>query len=52
MRIQSKLHRVYTVSETKLALSPYDDKRRYNDKRYVVPGTTSTLPWGHYSIPR
>ncbi|RLU19831.1 hypothetical protein DMN91_008390 [Ooceraea biroi] len=45
-RIQSKLHRVYTVSETKLALSPHDDKR------YVVPGSTSTLPWGHYGIPR
>ncbi|RLU18549.1 hypothetical protein DMN91_008906 [Ooceraea biroi] len=44
-RIQSKLHRVYTVSETKLALSPHD-------KRYVVSGSTSTLPWGHYGIPR
>ncbi|KYN02004.1 hypothetical protein ALC62_07181 [Cyphomyrmex costatus] len=42
--IRSKLHRVYTVSEKKIALSPYDDKR------YVVPESTNTLPWGHYRI--
>ncbi|KYM93403.1 hypothetical protein ALC62_15993 [Cyphomyrmex costatus] len=40
--MRSKLHRVYTVSEKKIALSPYDDKR------YVVPDSTNTLPWGHY----
>ncbi|EZA62152.1 hypothetical protein X777_03759 [Ooceraea biroi] len=44
-RITSKLHNVYTVSETKIALSPYDDKR------YVVPDTTDTLPWRHFQIP-
>ncbi|KYN16317.1 hypothetical protein ALC57_11435 [Trachymyrmex cornetzi] len=27
------------------ALSPYDDKR------YVVPNTTETLPWGHWRVP-
>ncbi|KYN27561.1 hypothetical protein ALC57_03049 [Trachymyrmex cornetzi] len=43
--IRSTLHEVYTVSELKLALSPYDDKR------YVVPESVTTLPWGHYKIP-
>ncbi|XP_070531293.1 uncharacterized protein, partial [Cardiocondyla obscurior] len=43
--VRSKLHEVYTVSETKIALSPYDDKR------YLVPDSTKTLPWGHYNAP-
>ncbi|XP_025267778.1 uncharacterized protein LOC112639099 [Camponotus floridanus] len=43
--LRSKLHEVYTVRESKVALSPYDDKR------YVVPDSTDTLPWGHYRIP-
>ncbi|XP_024867540.1 uncharacterized protein LOC112451868 [Temnothorax curvispinosus] len=42
--IRSTLHKVYTVSELKLAFSPYDDKR------YVVFGSYDTLPWGHYKI--
>ena len=43
--IRSKLHDVYTISESKIALSPYDDKR------YIVPDSTETLPWGHWRIP-
>ncbi|KYN30377.1 hypothetical protein ALC56_15304, partial [Trachymyrmex septentrionalis] len=35
--IRSTLHEVYTVSELKLALSPYDDKR------YVIPESVATL---------
>ncbi|XP_067216840.1 uncharacterized protein [Linepithema humile] len=42
--IRSKMHEVYTVSESKFALSPYDDKR------HVVSGSTDTLPWGHREI--
>jgi len=41
--IISRLHRVYTIQQCKLALSPFDDKR------YLVPHSkVETLPWGHY----
>ncbi|KYN16311.1 hypothetical protein ALC57_11429, partial [Trachymyrmex cornetzi] len=39
------LNEVYTISESKIALNPYDDKR------YTVPNSTETLPWGHWRIP-
>jgi len=42
--IRSKLHVVCTVSETKIALSPYDNKR------HIVPDSTDILPWRHYKI--
>ncbi|KYN30235.1 hypothetical protein ALC57_00303 [Trachymyrmex cornetzi] len=43
--IRSKLYEVYAISESKIALSPYDDKR------YVVSDSTETLPWRHWRIP-
>ena len=39
-----KLHNVYTVKEQKIALSAYDTKR------YLIPNSTDTLPWGHKDI--
>ncbi|XP_076234821.1 uncharacterized protein LOC143179460 [Calliopsis andreniformis] len=39
-----KLHKVYTVTELKIALSPHDDKR------YLISDSNETLPWGHHKI--
>ncbi|XP_031781587.1 uncharacterized protein LOC116416649 [Nasonia vitripennis] len=42
--IRSKLHIVHTEKQEKIALSPHDDKR------YLLPHSTDTLPWDHYRI--
>jgi hypothetical protein len=42
--IKSDRHEVSTITQTKVALSPRDDKR------YIIPGTVETLPWGHWRI--
>jgi len=41
--IISREHRVYTIQQCKLALSPFDGKR------YLIPESKiETIPWGHY----
>ena len=42
-KMRSKQHDVYVADYTKKALSKYDDKR------YLIEGKTSTLALGHYS---
>lgn len=44
--IRSISHRVSTVRQTKVTISPFDDKR------YVLDDLISTLPHGHYSLPQ
>ncbi|XP_066585614.1 uncharacterized protein [Prorops nasuta] len=41
-RINSKLHKVYSILEEKIALNPYDDKR------FIMDDFINTLPWGHF----
>ena len=43
-RIGAEFHNLYTYKQTKLALNPFDDKR------YLVKGSTDTLPWGHKDV--
>ena len=43
--IRSRSHNLHTEVEHKVALS-------YRDyKRYLIPNSTDTYPWGHYAIP-
>ncbi|XP_051165698.1 uncharacterized protein LOC127284345 [Leptopilina boulardi] len=42
--IRSKLYNVQTLKQTKIALSPYDDKR------FLLSNSTDTLAWGHCKI--
>lgn len=42
--IASKNHITRTLRQYKIALSSNDDKR------FLLPNTTDTLPWGHYAI--
>ncbi|XP_060525076.1 uncharacterized protein LOC132701296 [Cylas formicarius] len=43
--IRSYTHNVFSIEQTKVALSPLDDKR------YLLPNSYETLPWGHYKVP-
>lgn len=43
--IRSINHHVYSIKQSKIALSPYDNKR------YICADKIHTLPWGHYDIP-
>lgn len=42
--IKSLLHNVFTVTNLKKVLDPFDDKR------FIIPNSHSTLAWGHYRI--
>lgn len=43
--IRSLLHKVYSIRQEKIALSPFDDKR------YIVQSNgIDTLAWGHYAV--
>ncbi|XP_074042573.1 uncharacterized protein [Leptinotarsa decemlineata] len=42
--IRSDKYQVHSIVQEKIALSPEDDKR------YLIPDSDETLPWGHYCI--
>ena len=43
--LRSQHQTIYTVKQKKICLSALDDKR------YVIPNSDETLPWGHYAVP-
>lgn len=42
--IRAKLHEVYSITQKKIALSPFDNKR------VILDDNIDTLPWGHYTL--
>ena len=44
-KIRSRLYKLHTEQQRKIALPAHDDKR------YLIPNSTITLPWEHYRIP-
>ncbi|XP_045466456.1 uncharacterized protein LOC123675190 [Harmonia axyridis] len=42
--IGSFAHDIYSIQQSKIVLSAQDDKR------YLIPSSFDTLPWGHYSL--
>lgn len=42
--IRSKLHQIYTITQKKIALSGFDNKR------VILLNNIHTLPWGHYQV--
>lgn len=42
--LRSKKHKVFSISQSKVALSPFDDKR------HISENNVDTLPWGHYKL--
>jgi hypothetical protein len=42
--IRSENHKMYTVSQNKISLSPFDDKR------YILGNGINTLAYGHYTL--
>lgn len=42
--IRSRLHKVYTINESKKVLDAQDNKR------YIMPDNINTVAWGHYKL--